>query len=629
MSAYDYSYTIPRRRGTNPNPYPSLDPYEGQAGVSGALSPDAVAQQTAGTYGPPMPPTTARGTGGLNPFTDVLDHVSQFTGAIGQTASAQSTTMAPSGPTGGMANAPATPGIGQPASSGGGQPYSATTAGTTTYDPATGQYIVSQSAEGPGGPEQRLPDPSAPGGTPPPSSTPAPPPSGGLPPLNPNTPEAGKTGTTPPPRGGRPGGSGGQNDWLHYDPSGKPWSNDNPPPKPAGTEDPAVAARWYSQFNYRDSSLVNVTAADVNSYRTSGYQGDFLDWWQHGKPTPAQTPPPGNTPPPLNPTFGGWIDPALSQTQQQHRPGQSGTGPATGANTRGATPPPAPPLPTEPPPPSNAGAQSGAAPPPGTQPPGATPPPATPPPSQSTSMDNITQLIDLFNSGKGPQAPPIEDQLNPIFARQRGLLADQMRADAAATGALHSGGFGESLGNALSNLSGQQSAALASQMGQEYLAKLQQNTQLTQLATQAGMQKYVADINDDLERFKVNSNDDLQRWLNDKNNALAKYGIDKNDLLQRYQAELQLKGVQYSADRSVDAAALHAAAAQAAAAASSAASQYAANVQLQLGQGNLQVQREKNIGDFLLGMFGLGMGGLNDISSIFAQFPTGGYFVKP
>lgn len=368
-----------------------------------------------------------------------------------------------------------------------------------------------------------------------------------------------------PPRGGRPAAPvTDKNDWLHADANGNPWSITNLPPNPGGTEDPAAAAHWYMQFNFLDPSLINVTPADVVAFRTSGFnpteemlssqpgmlRSAFLAWWQHGKPTPAQTPPaaapqqPANTWTPDQAVGGvvpqGPIDP--SDPNYARIMGARGNN--TDPGNAPATPPPgAPPPPAAPPPPGGPPAQ----PPPG-GPPAA--PPAPPPDAP-------------------PAAPPINiaDTMRGLygglFGQEQSDLARTLRAQAAYSdpNLPSTGGFQESLARGESNLINQEGARLA-----DYTNK----------ALDRAQQLVIAQMDDATTRFGIKTQDDLQRWLNSADsNTLQKYGIDKNDLLQRYLAKVGLQGHEIDANATINAAALHAAAAEA-----------AANAQTELGKMN-------------------------------------------
>lgn len=252
-------------------------------------------------------------------------------------------------------------------------------------------------------------------------------------------------------------------------------------------------------------------------------------------------------------------------------------------------------------------------------------------PNAPMSTDETQRLIDIFNANfGGDKSPDIEAMLDPMFGRQRQKLQQQLEAAAALTpGRLQSGGFGQNEGQAISDLSGQQSAQLATALQQQQLAKMQQNTQIMQLATQAGMQKYVADVNADVQKFGIQTNADLQKWLDNNDNVLKKYGIDTNTVLEQYKADLALKGEEYSADKAYSAAGLNAAVAKSAAAAASAASQANAKLQYDLGMAGIGVQRENNIGNFVLGLLGLGNVDMNQLNQILAGLPGGTTVVKP
>lgn len=228
-------------------------------------------------------------------------------------------------------------------------------------------------------------------------------------------------------------------------------------------------------------------------------------------------------------------------------------------------------------------------------------------------------MLEQFQQGVHQNQPDVESMMNPMFARQRQLLQQQLQSQAALTpGRTQSGGFGQNEGQALADLGGQQSATLAGALQAQSLAQMQQNTALTGLATQAGMQKYVADVNADLTKFQVKTNADLQAWITGQDNVFKKYGIDANTFLQEYQAQLQLAGVQYSADASIDVAAIHAAM-----------TRLGIEAQLQLGTAGLNVTRENNIGQFILGLIQSGNIDINQLNQILAGLPGGTTVVRP
>lgn len=647
MSVYPDPFD-PRKAGGNA---PEFNPNGDYAnGLTGSLSPSS---QTNATMQKPS-------GGGDNPFTAVLDHVTAFNSAM-QPRQAPPTQGYPSmPPQQGWPSKPPQQGPGEATPSYGGAPGALPSmppqmgpmpVTSMPVPPNFGVSAMSGFIPKPTAPENGgglLDNPSTGGGGgngdsgwAPPGSTPttAPPP-GFQPPPNPNV------------------------DPRYTDAKGIPWSATNLPPKPANSEDPKVAAAWYAQHSFLDPSLVNITEADVNAYRTSGYSAppdilaktpmnnNFIAWWQNGKPLPAQTaPPPGTAPPP--PGGGSGIpgglfnsapDPALAARQA-----------AMNANPNGTFVDPASTISQAPPPLSREqlGQQSAA-----TTPPAATdstatqapipsgagtptqPPPSNtqtqtplPPVSTSTPSEEVQRMMDLYNSQKSsnPKEPGIEQLLNPMFARQRQKLADEIRARGAATGATHAGRFESNVvGDQVSNLAGQQSAALAGQLGEEYIARLNQSTKLTELATNAGMQTFLANMNNDLERYKVNTGADLQKYLAGEDNILKRYGIDQNVFVEKLKAELGLKGQEIGANATITAAQFHAAAAQAAAAASAGASMYASDKNYSLGLAGLGVDREKNIGNFILGLIGLGNASLGNLGDIFGGgLPPGSVIVKP
>lgn len=572
---------------------------------------------TGGSNIAPMPVSTARD----NPFTDVLNHVGAFNAALSNNGGIG----IPSGPF-------VPPPTGQPG-----------TYGKGGISIPSGPFIPpppSASKDALKGVEpkpQTVPPISLPPraysatATPPPDETngggtPSPVPSRGQQTTPPATPSDPRTHPSAPP--------------VVY-------TDANPPPRPSEQDmaNPETAAAYYRLFGTNQGltgynpAFANITGDDVNAQRNFAVSGgfaamghseyqDFGTWYLAGKPTPpaANAGPPTVSPQPGEPVWGPQVD-------------------YWGNPIGPAVPPPAggnqPPLPTEPPVIAAPPGPGGISIPPGPfdpngPHPGGTPPPNGPKPGDpggatGAAPPDIQSLIDMFQREAGANnGPNIESMLNPMFARQRQQVSDQMRAQAALTpGRIESGGFGQNEGQAISDLSGKQSATMADALQQQHLAQMQQNTQLMTLATNAGMQKYVTDINADLTRFQVNTNADLQRWLDTADNTLKKYGIDTGDVLARYQAELQLKGQMYSADRGVDAASLQAAAAHAAAAASSAASQANAQLQYQLGMQGLNVDREKNIGQFILGLLGMGNMDINSLNGILNGLLPGTTVVRP
>lgn len=522
-------------------------------------------------YGPPMPAQTDN-----NPFADVLNHVGAWNDALNP----------PDQSIGGANKSGITPPAWQPRSSAAGAPQNGDTGGDITT-----------------------------GGN---GTTPAPaPPPVTSPPVTPTSDQRTRPSTPPP-----------------------IYSDQNPPPHPGPNATLTELGNYYRAFGYKNPAFANIRDEDVLAYQKGAGDGSIPkgmtigDWYLAGGRAPAAPPTtvfdnPNPTPPPPVPPAGdpngGYVAPRTETNNYQTVADQNAAAYAAAQPNAASAPPGAPPVAGTTPPPA------GTTPPPSGTPPGTTPPPGAPPAPSATPPPDIQSLIDMFRKEAGAgNGPNVESMLDPMFARQRQKLDETLRASAALTpGRLESGGFGMNEGQAISDLSGVQSGKLADALQQEHLAQMTQNTQLIQLGTQAGMQKYVADLSADLTKFQVNSNADLQKWLNNADNSLKKYGIDTGDVLARYQSELQLKGQMYSADKGVDAAALQAAAAHAAASASASASQANAKLQYDLGMQGLNVDREKNIGQYILGLLGLGNLNLNSLNGILNGILPGTTVVKP
>lgn len=445
-----------------------------------------------------------------------------------------------------------------------------------------------------------------------------------------------------------PTDAGGQpftSDWEKY------WQQQGGAPRPANYDPNNLeqAASWYRTY----PGYTDVTSQDVAAYRalvTSGQiqsSESFTDYWgtvgrtirqnmmTNGQPgygysfgtsSPYDTS--GNPAPPTT----------IGTTTNAPGGGQYNTPQPVAPNNPGA--PPTPPLPPPDPvvQPTTPGTTTPGTTTPGTTTPGTTTPgtttpgtttpgtttPGTTTPTSTDPNANIQSLIDLYNKDYQQNQPDMQKLLQPGFQNQQQMLMQQMQAQAALTpGRTQSGGFGQNEALGLSNLGAQQSTTMANAIQQQAIANQQQNTQLAQLATTAGMQKYTTDIQADLTKFQVNTNADLQKWLDSQDNILKKYGIDTNDVLARYQADQQLKGQMYSANKQVDAASLQAAAAGAAAAASAQASMHNAQLQYQLGQQGLNVTNQNNYANWILGLLNSGQAGLNMLGGILGQTPGG------
>jgi hypothetical protein len=342
-----------------------------------------------------------------------------------------------------------------------------------------------------------------------------------------------------------------------------------------------AAARYQRRQWYLD----HIQGTNLDPNDPANFVGGIV-FDQYGQLKSAAPAPAPATPAPTTPTTPGAPVPA---------PGGSGAGPVPGGEGV----------------PGGTGGGQGTAPAP-------TPAPAP------DSGDETQRLIDQFKSNFGAHQPDIESLLNPMFSRQQQRLSQSLNAEAALTpGRLQSGGYGENKATAMAELGGQQSATLATALQKQQELQMNQNTQVMQLATQAGMQKYITDINNDLELYKVRTNDDLQRYLNGQDNALKRYGIDAQAVWERYSADQNLKGNALAAQASVNAAALHAAATAAAGKAAADASRANAQLQFELGMSGLGVDRERNIGNFILGLLGINIQDMNVINGILSGIPTG------
>jgi hypothetical protein len=306
----------------------------------------------------------------------------------------------------------------------------------------------------------------------------------------------------------------------------------------------------------------------VQAFRTSGYNGDFSAWYMNGKPTPAQP----TVPTPAGPPIG---DPSAHiPTPGVANPWDNPDGSSKLSPT--VPPPVAPPAPAA---------------------------PVAPDPSKygsTATVDNLGfQPPDPASLDKGSTFEDIikryEGMLNPAFERQQTQALRKLRAEAAKSGQIDSGGFGTNQAELLTGLGAQQSAIVGDFASKGYEAEKERE-----------LSRFVESMKDATMNFGIQTNADLERFLQKNEMELKKYGIDKDDLLQRYKAGLDLEGTKYSADSSLKAANLHAAASAAAANAGAGAAMYGANIQRELGLLNADVDRENNIMRFILGMYGVG-----------------------
>ena len=258
---------------------------------------------------------------------------------------------------------------------------------------------------------------------------------------------------------------------------------------------------------------------------------------------------------------------------------------------------PLPPAVTAPPPPTpTPGSQGAPLPPGGPQVPGLEPP--------VTPQSGGPQLED-FNDSLSKTIAEISSRYKPGFDRANDDLQQRLMQTGAITGAVNAGGFTDVVGDALIGQGAEQSKELGAEISKQVI-----NSQ------QLAMTKYVAELDDAFKSLQLRTNADLEA----KAQELQKYGIDKGDLLERYKSELALKGVTYSADRQVDAAAMQAAASSAAAASNAAAAKYNADRDYALGLVNADVTREGNI---WAGLVQLGLGSADWMKWFLASDPLG------
>lgn len=336
-----------------------------------------------------------------------------------------------------------------------------------------------------------------------------------------------------------------------------------------------------------------------------------------------------------NPQGGNIPQGIKSFDEYQPKPYASSPGPSWMKN---GVPVPPPTPPTTPPP------DGGGTPPP------AEPPVAPPPPMPGSGVDPIDAVrgdIDPQTGMPRQQQPPpdstggdgvpplrspqdlaqiLRGYLNPAYKQGQDALRAQLEASAATNGDLNASGFNSILGKQEGALIANQDSDFANKLMTAREGDLNRHVQKYGIdatakteASRIASERAIADMNNATTRLGIDTNDKLQRWLNDANsNTLQKYGIDQNTLLEKYKAELAKKGIEYSADRQVDAAALHAAAASAAAAAQSNASLMEAQMRLALGQAQLKEQgREFDLGQNLdWGKLGASIYGIDSTSQL-------------
>ena len=202
----------------------------------------------------------------------------------------------------------------------------------------------------------------------------------------------------------------------------------------------------------------------------------------------------------------------------------------------------------------------------------------------------------------------------PLFDQQQTNLANQLDAQAAATGDINSGGYGANKAIAQSNLANEQSGKLADLAATSY-----------ENAQSRSLQKYGIDVQARLEQ----SGQELQKYGIDVNQVMQQYGIDTNDKLQRFLAELDSQ-TKIKVAQMGDSAASRSAAAQLAAAKVAAESaNYRAGLDYNLGLGSLDLQNQGQIMNYILGAQGQNNNWINTLIGLINGVPPGGIVVKP
>jgi hypothetical protein len=368
------------------------------------------------------------------------------------------------------------------------------------------------------------------------------------------------------------------------------------PPKPPGTEDPAIAAQWYSW------AIPGITAKHVIDYRTSGFEGHIADWWRAGKPNVhAQNAQPDYTPP----EGFDWLGRPIGMGQKPQN-----AQPSPAPQPQAPVPPPVAPAP---------------------------PPPALPPAEVSTPLAPGTDAPAVGapeyakEQGFDDLVTSLQKMLNPSFQHGQDELARAARANAALTGQIDSGGFGTNLGKAQAGLAAEHSKYLSDSAIQVSEADKERGLKRYAIDTD----KFLAKLQDDTARLGIKTNAELERYISDQANQMQKYGIDKNDLLDRYKADVAAKTGKYSADAGVRAASLGAAAQASAAASNAQASMYGDDQRFRLGLANVDTDRERNMMQYILGIYGLGNDAIKNMTGtspdgwLAGWQPSGDVYVKP
>lgn len=159
-------------------------------------------------------------------------------------------------------------------------------------------------------------------------------------------------------------------------------------------------------------------------------------------------------------------------------------------------------------------------------------------------------INDLLNQKYGPQNKLAQEQ-----------LANILRGQAALTGDVNSGGFGDVLGRQEGSLIAQQQANIMDKSidvtesaKDRALAQYQTDTEANLGRYGIDSDRFMAKMRDDTERYGIKTNADMERYVTDRKLEFEKYGIDVAAAMEKYRADVSLAGEVYSADRAFDAA---------------------------------------------------------------------------
>lgn len=320
-----------------------------------------------------------------------------------------------------------------------------------------------------------------------------------------------------------------------------------------GTE----AMRPYVEHIRRAPGIISSYHEDMNQAARNGVTGiHFVDWLGH--------------------QFGGFTSPLAGQMGEGSaaaakrwadiKQGNYGGPPSRPLPTRTTQPRTTPPAPPQQPPPTNPATPPPAQPGTGGQPPAPTTPPATAPqPTVPLTLDPsmLSPEVDL-------------SYLDPVYQDALEKVREQMMHAGSITGAIDSGGFGQSLSEGMAPLANQ----FAAQKGQLYYQAQQANADRIldryKFDNTQDLEKFLAQNKNDLERYGIDQNVLLQRWLQENRAQLEREGFDVQKWIAEMQGKYGLEGARIQAD-----------AAGAAAAASSSAAKYNADLDYQLGMSRL------------------------------------------